>query len=434
MLDRYREILSLPGTLRFSLVGLLARTPMSMVGISLILAIRALYDSYSLAGVISAIEVISFAIGAPILARLVDRYGQAQVMIPSVTISTLALVAVAVGAMNVVSPLLLGAFAVVYGATAGSFGALIRSRWANSVENPQQLQAAYALEAAFDEVAFMVSPIVATMLSAAIHPAAGLWAAIGLQTVGTYGFLFQRSTQPPLGAPTPKGVKKESIMRNGGMIVIATTFIATGALFGSLNLSVVAFADALNQSQFAGIVLATMSVGALASALFYGARNWRSPLWKLFIIGVVALAVGVSPLLFAPNLIILGIFMMIAGLALSPVMTNVNTMVQRIAPPSRLTESLTWMATATTVGMSVGSAFTGPFVDSQGHKGGFLAVLIFGWAMVVAAVLGLKTLRRALEEADARRPHITEDGHVDYPEETLEEAEVRDEETDPGND
>ena len=50
----YGRILSRPGALRFSAAGLLARFPMSMVGISTILAVQDLYGSYSAAGAVSA--------------------------------------------------------------------------------------------------------------------------------------------------------------------------------------------------------------------------------------------------------------------------------------------------------------------------------------------------------------------------------------------
>ena len=48
---------------------------MAMVGISLILMVRQIYGSYSLAGLVSAVSVIFYAMGAPIVSRLVDRYG-----------------------------------------------------------------------------------------------------------------------------------------------------------------------------------------------------------------------------------------------------------------------------------------------------------------------------------------------------------------------
>lgn len=62
----YGRILRRPGALRFSVAGLLARFPMSMVGISSILAIQDLYGSYSAAGAVSAANIVAAAVGAPL--------------------------------------------------------------------------------------------------------------------------------------------------------------------------------------------------------------------------------------------------------------------------------------------------------------------------------------------------------------------------------
>ena len=395
MLNRYREILSLPGAWQFAVAGIVARAPMSMVGISIILGVRALYGSYSLAGFISAVQVISFAVGAPVLARLVDRFGQAQVMLPSIMVSAAAAVGLIVAIVNLAPAWVLAALAAVTGAAAGSLGALVRARWAYVCTDAAQLQVAYAMEAAFDELVFVLGPVAATLLAASVHPLAGLWVAVALMVGGSVAFLLQRSTQPPVNL-SASAQRKESVMRSGAMLMLAATFIFTGTLFGSIDLSVVAFSDEVGMSFMAGIILASMSLGSLISAVIYGARVWATPLWRLFFWGVVLLAVGSSTFLFSPNLAVLAALMFVAGLTISPTMTNVNTIVQRITPAARLTEGLTWMSTAMTLGVSLGSAVTGPSIDSYGHRGGFTLTLVFAWLMVLAAFFGLPALRKSL--------------------------------------
>lgn len=388
---------------------------MSMVGISIILAIRALYDSYALAGLVSAAQVISFAICAPILARLVDRFGQMQVMLPAVAVSSAAAVTLIVAIANLAPPTVLLVLASINGATGGSIGALVRARWAYVVHDAAQLQVAYAMEAAFDELVFVLGPVLATLLAASVHPLAGLWVAVGFMVVGSLLFLLQRSTQPPVTKKV-KGAKQPSVMRNGAMIVLAATYVFTGALFGSNDLAVVAFADELNLSFMAGIVLASMSLGSLVSALFYGARAWNTPLDRLFMIGIILLALGVSTFIFAPNLWVLIVLMFIAGLAIAPTMTNVNTIVQRITPASRLTEGLTWMSTAMTLGVSLGSAVTGPMIDSHGHRGGFSYTLLFAWLMVVVALLGARVMHRSIAKVRPHFPEFPQETRGDQPE------------------
>ncbi len=397
MFNRYREVLSLPGALSFSIAGVIARAPMAIQGISIILMVRTLYGSYSLAGFISASSVVTFAICAPILARLVDRYGQARIMIPSILVSSASVAGIIFGAMRLVDPRIITALAIIAGATGGSMGALVRARWAYVTKNAAQLQAAYALEAAFDEFVFVLGPVIATLVTASVHPTAGLWVALVLMLSGSLWFLLQKGTEPPVN-PKVKGERQASVMRNPAMIVLAFTYVGTGALFGALDLSVVAGAEEAGKSGLAGVILATMSLGSMLAALVYGSRLWNVPLWKLFFLGVTLLAVGVSPFFLAPNLVVLGVLMFIAGAAIAPTMTNVNTIVQQVVPAPRLVEGLTWTSTALTLGLSFGSAFTGPVIDKSGSHGGFIVVLVFGWTMAAFAALGYGPLKRSLQK------------------------------------
>ncbi|MFT0762036.1 MFS transporter [Actinomyces sp. F1_1611] len=397
MFGRYREILSLPGALKFSIAGVFARFPMALVGISIILMVKQLYGNYALAGAVSAAGVISFAVGAPLLSRLVDAHGQARIMVPSLIISGISLSILTVAAMNQADPWILLVTSAIGGATSGSMGALVRARWAFVTDRPGQIQAAYSLEAAFDEVVFVIGPVLATLMATSIHPTAGLWLAVLLVVFGGLWFLSQRKTEPPV-IKHDAHVGGRSVMLNPAMIVLALTYVGAGALFGANDLAVVAFTEEHGQPGLAGVLLAVFSFGSLIGALVYGARTWRWPLWKLFGVGVFVLGLGVSTFVFANSLVMLAIIMVLTGLVVAPTMTNVSTVVQRIMPSSRLTEGLAWMSTAMNIGVSIGAGVAGPVVDVQGAHGGFVVVIGSAWLMVLAMALGLRTLRRETEE------------------------------------
>ena len=59
VLAAYRQVLSKPGAAAFSASGFLARLPISMVTLGIVLLISARTDSYGLAGGISAALVIA---------------------------------------------------------------------------------------------------------------------------------------------------------------------------------------------------------------------------------------------------------------------------------------------------------------------------------------------------------------------------------------
>ncbi len=406
MLRTYRDVLSRPGAAAFSATGLLARLPISMVGIGIVLMISTLSGSYGLAGRVSAVYVIANALCGPRLARLVDRHGQARVMRPAIAVSALGLVALIVTATAGAPSVWLYVTAVVAGAPAGSFGALVRARWSHVLDDPGRLHTAYSLESALDEVVFVIGPVLATVLATSVAPAAGLVVPVVALTVGGYLFLSLRGTEPPprpverRGADAPA---RRAVMRSPGMVVLVLVFVAVGSVFGATDVSTVAFAEERGSTAAAGFVLATFALGSLISGLGYGARQWVSPLWLRFVVGVVALAAGVVLFLVVTSIPALAVVMFVTGFAIAPTLINGNGLVQHLVPPAQLTEGLTWVLTALGVGVSVGSSVAGVLIDRQGAHGGFLVVVVSASAAVVVTLLGTGILR-----ADGATPHATE--------------------------
>lgn len=399
MLGPYRDVLSRPGALAFSSAGVIARLPMSMVGIGIVLMIQALHDSYGLAGSVSAVYVLAQAICSPPLARLVDQHGQARVMRPAVTVSATGLTALVLCAVGGAPVWTLYVTAVVVGATVGSFGSLVRARWSHVLDDPRALHTAYSLESALDELVFVVGPILATTLATAVAPAAGLVVPVVGMVVGGYWFLGQRRTQPPPHPPVvqtgPDGapLRRRSVMRAGGMVVLAVVFVAMGAIFGATDVSTVAFAKEAGRPGLAGVVLAVFAAGSMISGLLYGARHWVTPLWRRFAIGMVALAIGASLFVLVTSMAMLAVVMFVAGFAIAPTLINGNGLVQHFVARERLTEGLTWVGTSLGVGVSVGSWVAGALIDRQGSHGGFLVVVGSAVLAVVAVLASLRTLR-----------------------------------------
>ncbi len=401
MLKNYGEILKIRGAWKFSLAGFVLRMPMSLVAISTILLVKSQYGNYTLAGAVSAANMIALAIGAPVLARLVDTHGQRTIMGPSFAVSALAMSGLVASALLQAPPIFLFACAVLAGLTWGSPGALVRSRWSRIISNPKQLTSAYALEAAVDEFVFIIGPILATVLGTIIHPATGLVIAIMALTTGGFAFLSQRGSEPKVQRREP-GERLPSVLRNPVVIVIALIYIGAGTMFGSTDVSVVAFTEEHHIPALAGLLLALYAFGSFSSALVYGSRSWKQPLWKLFIVGIVLLGVGSSTFLLAHNAWILGLVMMITGLTIAPTFTNAMMIVTKVVPKKQLTEGLTWTSTAMNVGTSMGAALGGRSIDAGGSQGGFLVVIAAAWAMAMLALIGLKRLKRDTLRAEER--------------------------------
>lgn len=392
MLAPYRRVLTKPGAWQFSTAGVLARLPISMVTISIVLAVTALYDSYALAGRVSAVFAIAQAICAPQLAKYVDRLGQAKVMRKALAVAVVALTCLAIAAMITGPNTVLYLTAAVGGATAGSMGAMVRARWSLVLDDPGQVHIAYSLESALDELVFVIGPVLATFLATTWHPVAGLLVAVAACGIGGFWFLSQRATEPaPSGRP--EGENRRSVMRSGGMITVALVFAAVGLIFGGVDVSTIAFAEERGVKSLAGVLLAICASGSLISGLLYGARTFTTALWIRFVLGVLFLAAGVSLFFTIDTVAVLAMVMFIVGFAISPTIIAGNALVQVMVPRSRLTEGLTWVVTAIGIGFAGGMSLTGWVVERFDAHTGYGVVLGAGWLAALVTLAGAWVLR-----------------------------------------
>lgn len=395
MLRPYQDVLARPGALRFSAAALLARVPMSMVGIGIVLAVSTLYGSYALAGRVSAVYLVAQAVCAPLLGRWVDRYGQARAMRPALLVSTIGIVGLVVAARAHAPEPVLDAAAVATGAALVPFGSLVRARWSRALADDEHaLHTAYSLESALDEVVFVVGPVAATVLATSVEATAGLVVPLVAMVVGGTWFLAQRATEP---AATGRAVGRGegSVLRSPGMVVLCVVFVAMGAIFGGTDVSTVAFADEAGHKGLAGAVLAMFAAGSLVAGLVYGARRWSSPLHVRFAVGMIALGIGAGLFVLVTTLWVLPLVMFVAGLAIAPTIINGNGLVQQLVAPTRLTEGLVWVTTSLGIGVSVGSSVAGARIDAHGARGGFAVVAVAGAVALVATLASVRTLRPA---------------------------------------
>ncbi|MGC3995604.1 MAG: MFS transporter [Propionicimonas sp.] len=415
----YQDILRIPGALRFSSAGLLARSGGAMMGLGIVLMVSSLYGSYGLAGALVAANSVAWALGTAVLSNLVDRYGQRRVMYPATIVSATMLAVTVVFAVLQLPAWTLVAPVVISGATGGSPGALVRARWTNVTSDPHQLHAAFSLESTLDEVTFVVGPVLATALSTGIHPAAGLVAPVVLSLIGAQLFYSQRSTEPPVAPRPPAGTERPAALRQfilltPGVAAVVAVNLLIGCVFGSIDVSVVAAATSWDVRSASGVVLAVFSAASGLAGLLYGTRHWRSSLPGRFVVGVLALFVATLGLFLANSVLILAAVGVLVGVTVAPTLINGNTLIGRLVLRERLTEGLAWMGTGIGIGAAVGSSVAGGVIDGFGHHEGFLVVIGFSTLAAVIAAASWRTLNRAerlvteVDDADGQRETVFE--------------------------
>jgi len=263
----YRRLFAVPGARAFTVGNLLARLPMGMFSVSAVLMIAGARGSYALAGAVTATGLAATAAVAPWTARLVDRHGQARIAVPATAFAALGSLALLL-CVHFDAPAwtLFASYAAT--ATTPNTGGMSRARWAHLLKGDDgALHTANSFEQAADELCFMLGPVLAAFLCGTFFPEAGTLVGAVLLPAGMLLFAAQRSTEPPVR----RQVRAKSPFRAPGMPPLLTVCLAMGAVFGSMEVVTIAFADAQGHRSAAGIVLALQAAGSCAAGLLYGA-------------------------------------------------------------------------------------------------------------------------------------------------------------------
>ncbi len=383
MFTTYRRVLGLPGAAVFSLSGLVARLPISMVGLGIVLLVSTRTGSYSLAGSVSAAFVIANAVVAILQARLVDSLGQSRVLPWSVGGFAVGLVALMVVVELDLPVPLPHLCAVVSGAAMPQIGSCVRARWSHVVADKRDLQTAFAIEAVADETVFMVGPMLVTLLATAVHPLAGLTTAVVAAVAGTAVLLAQRSTEPPPragGSRHGSGPMRWSVM--GPLVVSAFTM---GVLFGGAEVATVAFADERGNTALSGVMLAIWALGSALSGVITGAVPLRASNASRFRWGLLTLSTLMLPLPFVDGFVLLAVLLFLAGFAISPTLIASVAWVEETVPAGRITEGITLFTTGLGAGVAPGAALVGVVVDAAGASPAYWVSVAAGFAGAAVA-------------------------------------------------
>jgi len=373
-------------------MALVGRLPLSMVGLGYVLLVQHVTGSYGIAGTVSAAYTVTFAVGAVMHGRLIDRVGQGRVLrIAGVLFGVL------VGLTTLAAQLewpraVVYLLAALSGATVPQNGSAVRARWAYLLPDRHDRHTAFALESIADETVYIVGPVLATVLATAVHPVAGLLLAAVVGALGTVAFALQRSTEPPVDV-----TQHESGVRPpmGWRAMAPLTLVAAGfgMAFGGYEVATVAFAREQGHPGLGGLLLALSSAGSLVAGLVIGMIRWRQTPTTRLRIATVAFAVSLVPLCFIHSLWPMAVVMLVGGLTIAPGMVGVNAFTESAVPPARLTEGMALAGTGIVAGVAPGSAITGYVIDNHGASASFIVVAAA--AFVGAAVTLLLPPTRA---------------------------------------
>lgn len=410
----YRAIFAAPGTVGFSAAGFLGRMPLSMMGIGIVTMVSQLTGRYGLAGALAATLALSAAVLGPQISRLVDRHGQRRVLRPATLVAMAAVAGLLICAQQSAPDWTLFAFTACAGCVP-SVGAMTRARWADIYRGSQrELHTAYSFESIVDEVCFIVGPIVSIGLSTAWFPEAGPLLAAAFLAAGVFWLTAQRATEP---VPHPREHHTGgSALSSPGLQVLVATFVATGAIFGGVDVVTVAFAEEQGHKAAASLVLAVYALGSCLAGAVFGLLHLKGDPSRRWLLGVCAMAVSMIPLQLAGNLPFLAAALFVAGLAIAPTMVTTMALIDAHVPRTKLTEGMTWTGTGLAVGVALGASASGWVVDAHGAAAGYAVPVAAGALAAATAFLGYRRLRRPVPKREGQRERDHEGGEQYDPE------------------
>ncbi|MHC5907296.1 MFS transporter, partial [Streptomyces sp. S6] len=172
------------------------------------------------------------------------------------------------------------------------------------------------------------------------------------------------------------------------------SFVATGAIFGAVDVVTVAFADERGHKAAASLVLAVYAAGSCVAGLVFGLMRFSGPPGRRWLLGVLAMAVSMIPLLLVGNLPFLAVALFVAGLSIAPTMITTMSLIEEHVPRTQLTEGMTWISTGLAVGVALGSSVAGWVIDAAGARAGYGVPAVSGAVAVVVGFLGYRRLSK----------------------------------------
>lgn len=387
--QRYAQILRTPHVAALTAAAALARIPIGIVGLALVLFVREQTGSYARAGAVAAAYALGSALAQPYAGRLVDRLGARQVLLPMTAVNSVALlglVAAGYAGLPLAALVTLGA---VGGCAMPPVSSVVRTLFpALLADRAELLSTAFALDAVIVELVFVTGPVLVAALTALLFPAAALVLACVLSVCGTLAF----TAQPPSRAREPSGHPAAGglfgALRAPGLMTLVLGVLPLGFALGATEVILPAFSEAEGSRALAGVLLAVWSLGSALGGLAYGARTFALPLADRFVRCAFFVPLSLLPLAVAPSFAVMLVLVLPAGAVIAPTLASSNQLVGEVTPPGEQTEAYTWPLTSLILGVAVGNATAGAVVEASDWRTAFVVASAFG--LLGGAVLLLR--------------------------------------------
>jgi MFS family permease len=367
-----------------------------MFTVAIVLFVLQRYHSPQLAGLAAFLSIFPGLVVSPLAGALLDRHGRARLVVLDYAIaaSTLALIAVLSAREVLPSGLLLAIVGI------GSLTNPLSNSGARSlfplIAPPSLWERANALDSSGHVIGQLVGAPVAGVLVSLLGPE---WA------LGACGAVFASAAMVMLRLPEPAStaVNDGSILLNawrglqyvarnatlrGLALTISTFNLSWGILYIAIPVLVL---DRLHSGPAAvGFVWGAMGAAGLIAALIAGRMSTRGRERQIMFGAILVSAAAFAVLPFAGAVSVVGVVLIVVGLANGPLDIALFTVRQRRTDPAWFGRAFAVSMSVNFVGTPIGSALAGPLIGWSLDAALWAAVVI----ALVSAVFPLLMLPR----------------------------------------
>lgn len=395
----YRRLLRTPHLRPLIAASFVARLPIGIQSLALVLFLRDESGSFATAGAVAGAFALCAGLFAPLQGRFVDRLGQTRMLVPLAFVHTAAFVAVIAFALADAPVVATAVFAALAGAAVPPVSACFRPLLIEMLEGDQQLLVAgYALDSIMIEGVFIAGPLLTAALVGAFSSAVAVAAGAAFAFAGTLAFAALPASRAWRGAATTTGIA--GALASPGMRTVALTALPIGICFGTLEVALPAFGAEHGASSIGGYLFAALSVGSIAGGVAYGVAAGRlGSVERGYLLLVAALPVGLALCALPDSVALMVVLVPLAGCVIAPLTAAENQIVSAVAPPGAATEAFTWVIMSTVVGVAAGNIVAGALAQEVGWRAALLAACATAALGAALTFARRRTLRGAAAAA-----------------------------------
>jgi predicted MFS family arabinose efflux permease len=387
-LTRYGAFFRLPDVTGLLVMAFVARMPVGMTSLAVLMHLRELSGSFAFAGGMVGTALIAMACAAPVVGRIVDRHGPRGVLIVTGIVQPLALMLLLLAQPLGLPLAAIPPIAAAIGAFQPPISVLTRTMWRHRLEREEDRRTAFAIDVVLIEINFTLGPALIALVLLFASPAV----ALGLTT------LFALCAAPTFlvsAAPRywklSRGEERHLLgpLTEPRLLLVYATTSSLTFMFGMIEVGYPGYATALGRPALAGALIAFVSIGSALGGFAYGGAHLALPVERQLSRFLLAMVIPLGAQVWATSPWVFLPLAFVSGLLIAPSLTALTLLVTRNAPSRYATEAFTWMSTCVVSGIGAGTAVGGQLVEAAGASATFAAAAA---ACLVATLMSL-TLR-----------------------------------------